>query len=321
MRIKLTLTLLCGMMALQGAIAGSSWSPPAKGGKCPIEPCPDIGASVAIGYETDYIFRGVRLTEDAIWMDANYTFDLPRISLPLTIGVKHVTGLLSRGTGLGPSGVILPVADGDHTNLYASVVLPSLFGFDTVLGYDHYFYSNQRGPSPGGAAPIFGGDSHGAISLNLSRELFRGIVGSYHVAYDFVTPGQYGFLGGFPVADNGAWIHDIGLSKDIALNDRMALALSAGFVHTDNVWPLLTTFPGAGGLLVDRTSSSGWNHYYIQAGLPIALNCRATLTPYIGYNGTPDGWMADGVNGDVAVPNGTNDNDIFHGGVSLRVNF
>ncbi|MEO0414202.1 MAG: hypothetical protein AAF226_04520, partial [Verrucomicrobiota bacterium] len=69
--------------------------------------------------------------------------------------------------------------------------------------------------------------------------------------------------------------------------------------------------------------SSGWNNYYLRAALPIALNCRATVTPYIAYNGTPDTWIADGINNAVGYPAGLGNggNDAIHGGVSLSVDF
>lgn len=53
------------------------------------------------------------------------------------------------------------------------------------------------------------------------------------------------------------------------------------------------------------------------ASLPIQLNCRTTLTPYIGFVGAPNGFVVDGVN-----PTGLDpQSDILHGGVSLSVSF
>ena len=48
---------------------------------------------------------------------------------------------------------------------------------------------------------------------------------------------------------------------------------------------------GTASIVGDKTS--GWDDYYQGAELSIALNCRATVTPYIGYNGTPDTWGID----------------------------
>jgi hypothetical protein len=39
--------------------------------------------------------------------------------------------------------------------------------------------------------------------------------------------------------------------------------------------------------------SSGWNQYYLRASLPIELNCRTVLTPYIGNAGASDSWLVD----------------------------
>ena len=52
-------------------------------------------------------------------------------------------------------------------------------------------------------------------------------------------------------------------------------------------------------------------------GADISLNCRATLSPYLGYNGAPDTWIADGVD----TLGGGSNNDALHGGVSLKVTF
>ena len=284
MKLKTLLTALIGSVVLSGIVsAGTSWAPSAKG-KCPIEECPDIGGHVGVGYMSDYIFRGVRFTRDALYGHASYTFD--RLPAPVTLGVRHVTSL----------GGFDALGGGDHNNIYASVALPSVFGFDLSLGYDHYFYPNVRGPSPG----IFG-DSHGALGLTVARDLFAGVSFAYTAAYDFVWPGNLGFR------DNGAWIHTLALGKTVDLTDRLSLALSGGVLYTDNVWP--------GGSGSNR--ASGWNNYYLEAGLPIDLNCRATLTPYLGYNGTPDTWMADGINGVF----GANANDVLYWGIRLGVDF
>lgn len=275
MKIKALLATLVGAVALQGASAGTSWCPPdkgAKGGKCPIVDCPDIGASIGVGYDSDYIYKGVRVAEDWLWGDVNYTFD----GLPLTptIGVWHGTGLAS-------------FFGFDWTQIYADLALPSVAGFDVALGYRAHFFPNLRGPSPG---RFF--DSFSTISLTLSRELFAGISGYYMAEY---------FTGQAALSD---WYHELGFAKSIELRDNIGLDLSAGVAYNDDLWGTLFA------------TGSGFNHYYFRAGLPIALNCRATLTPYIGYNGTPDGWKADGVGLPI-----WNRNDAFHGGVSLRVNF
>ena len=289
MRRKILLHAILGSFLVGGVIAGESYCPPAPA-KCPIESCPDVGGSIATGYDTDYIYKGVRLARDVFWGDVNYTFD--RFKLPVTFGVRHLTALDS-------------IAAFDETKLYGRVQMPERFGFRTTAGVNHYFYPNIR-PAAGG---IFG-DSHTELFVRVERDIFAGITLFYQRIYDSNIPAAWAPF--TAVRDRGAWIRTFGASKDIDINDRMTLQLSGGALMSDNYWP----FDLSGGA---RRRSSGWNSYYLQAALPIELNCRTTLTPYIAYNGSPDTWIADGVRS-LAVPGG-NANDVFYGGISLRVNF
>ena len=283
MKIKALLATLIGAVALQGATAGE-WCPPVID-KCPVECCDELPGSISVGYDTDYIFYGVRLARDVVWADVNYTFDLPCVGLPVTIGAWHLSSLGS-GVATGNDGY------GDETNLYAAVGLPSICGFDMELGYKALFYPTTRGPR---GTLNNGGDSQNEISLTISREIFCGVTASYRAAHDFNirdfnSPGQ---------DLSGSWIHTIGLDKTIDISDCIALDLSGGVLYSDNYWA---------NQVAAGNRETGWNNYYIQAALPIAVGQCATLTPYLGYSGTPDTWVADGING--LVP-GANRNDVF----------
>ncbi len=104
------------------------------------------------------------------------------------------------------------------------------------------------------------------------------------------------------------WYHELGFEKTIELCDKAGLVLGGGVGYTDNYYDTV---------LYGSNRDSGWNHYYLRASLPIYLNCRTTLTPYIGYNGAPDTWIADGIDAGVEGPQ----TDILHGGVALTVAF
>ena len=296
MKIKLLLATLVGAVALNGAVAGE-WCPPAPA-KCPVECCDDANGYVGVSYMTDYIFRGVRHARDTVGAHASYTID--NCFLPVTLGVNHYSSLSSDTTNyLG--------TDGDHTNFFAEAGLPSLCGFDLKLRYDHYMYPNLRNDVNGL------GDSHGQLGLTVAREVLCGLTVAYTAAYDFNAPAYYNTLAVAPGsflnnADNGGWIHTLDLSKSLDITDCIALDLSAGVLYTDNIWG-----NGSG-----SQRSAGWNNWYAEAALPIAVGQCATLTPYVGYNGTPDSWLADDyANG---IP-GANRNDVFHGGVRLGVAF
>ena len=302
MKIKLLLATLVGAVALNGAVAGEYCPPAEQSDKCPVECCEDANGYVGVSYMSDYIFRGVRHARDTVGAHASYTIDA--CCIPVTLGVNHFTSLSSDTVNyLG--------ANGDHTNLFAEAGLPSLCGFDLKLRYDHYLYPNLRQPNNGNTV----GDSHGQLGLTVARDIWCGMVLSYTGAYDFNTPAYYAGLNnnGQPgilpnVEDNGAWIHTVRLDKSICITDCISLDLSGGVLYTDNVWP------GGSGAV----RSAGWNNYFVEAALPIAVGRCAVLTPYIGYNGTPDGWLADDIfNG---IP-GANRNDVFHGGVRLGVQF
>ena len=55
--------------------------------KTPIEECVDLGGEISVGYETDYIFKGVAFAGDSVWTDVNYTFD--GLAVPVTVGAWY----------------------------------------------------------------------------------------------------------------------------------------------------------------------------------------------------------------------------------------
>jgi len=306
MKIKLLLGAIIGAVALS-ANAGS-YCPPAKDcAKCPVDCCDELNGNVGVSYMSDYIFRGVRYSRDAVGLNASYRFD--NCIAPVTIGVSHISSLSSIGT----SELNAANGGGDQTDLFVAVGLPSICGFDFGLRYDHYMYPNMRGP----ISPTLG-DSHGALGLTVSREIFCGVVLAVNSTHDFNQPsaGTWNQLGTIPSTDNGAWIHTASLSKSFCITDCIALNLNGGVLYTDNLWNNAGNNHTAG-----NNRSSGWNSYYVEASLPITIGKCATLSPYVGYNGTPDGWVADGVQVLTEVGGDPNANDVFYGGVRLNVGF
>ncbi len=173
----------------------------------------------------------------------------------------------------------------DKLDLYAKADLGTFAGFDVALGYTHYTFPEFR------SNVSSSGLGYGELGLEVSRSL-----GFVDLAYSNAYA-----MGGLA---NG-WYHQLGVTKSIGLTDNVSLALGAGVAYSDNYWGDLTG------------NDSDWNHYYATASLPIQLNCRTTLTPYIGYVGAPNGFVVDGVN-----PLGEGaQSDILHGGVSLSVSF
>lgn len=273
---KAILVATIGAMTL-GVNAGDWGKAPV--GKAPIEECVDLGGVISAGYMTDYVFYGVRLAEDSVWTDVNYTID--SLAVPVTVGVFYLNGI--------NEGAPLFGAAFDELDLYASAALGTFAGFDVALGYTHYYFPEAEY------------QDYGEIGLDIKRSL--GFV-------DFAWESNFAFGTGLPVATSSrGWYHQVGFEKTFGISDNINLVASTGVAYSDGYWE---------GFVPNGFTprSSGWNHYFVKLALPVELNCRTTLTPYIGYSGSPDTWIGDGINAD-----GDFQSDILHGGVSLSVSF
>lgn len=280
---KVILTVAISALTL-GVHAGD-WGKAPVECKAPIEECVDVGGNISFGYHTDYLYNGVRFGRDSLVTDVNYSFES---FIPMTVGVtyKNVIG--------GAPGV-------DHMELYLLGQLGTYAGFDLTGSFRYHFFPELAGV---GSAAEFG--------LHLSRDLAGIATFKASMLYNHGYPNSWNIGGatGATRNDNGSWYHSFGLEKTVPVLGQN-LVLSATVGYADNYWGDLPT------LQANTPRSSGWNHYNITAALPIELNCRATLVPYIAYTGAPDSWLADGIN-----PVGVGaQSDVLHGGISLSVNF
>lgn len=221
-----------------------------------------------------------------------YTFD--SLVLPVTIGASYANVV---------SGNAVTSVVNDDLALSIEAALPSVAGIDASLSYTYHFYPEDPGN-------ILWASSHGEVGLHLSRDLDVAVL-KFDLFYNSDLPNAWNVaLPTMPNDDRGAWFWDLGLEKSIDVLGH-GLVLACGVAYADNYWG---TAPNAqtGG------RSSGWNHYYLRASLPIQLNCRTILTPYLGYVSAPDSWLLDG------APDWTRasgQSDVFHGGVNLSVSF
>src|SRR5690606_14457353 len=103
------------------AILAGDWGK-SPAGKSPIEECVDLGGEISVGYDTDYVFYGVRFAKDSVWVDVNYTIE--DFAVPVNIGVWYLNGLDS----------VLPY---DELDVYIDFTLGTFAGFDFNLGYYH----------------------------------------------------------------------------------------------------------------------------------------------------------------------------------------
>ncbi len=276
--------LVTAIVAMALGVNAGDWGK-APVGKAPIEECVDLGGQISAGYMTDFIFYGVRFAGDSVWTDVNYTIE--GLPLPITVGAWYLNSISEDSRGGARGGGF------DQLDLYARAALGTFAGFDTALGYTHYVFPEFRS----NVAPVGG---YGELGLNINRSL--GFV-------DLAFESNYA-MGGGGSAPSG-WYHRLGVEKTFGLTDSISLVVGTGVGYSDGYFAV-------GGLVPNTFSprSSGWNHYDVRVSLPIELNCRTTLTPYIGYNGSPDTFITDGIAG-----SNENQTDILLGGVSLSVGF
>ncbi len=277
--------LVATIGALTLSVNAGEWGKNPKAPKVPIEECVDLGAEISVSYLTDYFFNGYKFGEDAVATEVKYTYD--GLAVPLTFGVFY----LNATNDSFPFGGAY-----DELNLYVSAKLGTFAGFDVDLSYTHYMFPEMRG-----SVGIL--DGYGEVGLNARRSL--GFA-------DLLLESNVAFGNGFGSPDG--WYHQAALEKAYSLTDNIGLVLTAGVAYSDG-YHAPSVFSGNRG--------SGWNHYFLTAAFPIQLNCRATLTPYVGYVGTPDTWVVDGAfNGGPFIPfNPQFQNGQVHGGVTLSVSF
>lgn len=272
---KAILVAIIGAMTL-GVNAGD-WGKAPVPAKAPIEECVDIGGSISAGYMTDYIFYGVRFARDSVWTDVNYTFD--NLIVPINVGAWYLNGI-------NPAGV-------DELDLYIAAELGTYYGFDVSLGYTHFFF-------PEGGFP-----SYGEIGLDIARS-FSIVDFAWETNYAFNERGA-GVVGG---STGGGWYHQASLSKEFGLTDKVSLVITGGVGWSNGYFNGGATFFNPGVVAGQGLArANGINHYFVTAELPIELNCRATLTPYISYNGTPSGSVANNLGGPAngMLPNASSD--------------
>ncbi len=288
---KAILVAIIGAMTL-GVNAGD-WGKAPIPAKAPVEECLDVGGSISSGYMTDYVFYGVRFARDSVWTDVNYTFD--NFIVPINVGAWYLNGIDPHGY--------------DELDLYISAELGTYAGFDVSLGYTHYFFPEAAGVG-----------SYGEVGLDLARS-FSIVDFAWESNYAFNQRDRTGAVGG---SQGGGAYHQASLSKEFGIADNASLVVTAGAAWSNGYFN-----GGVNGVLVGAnfvpnqglTRANGFNHYFVTVELPIALNCRATLTPYVSYNGTPGGSVADSLGSPANGLDAGASSDVLSGGVSLSVSF
>jgi hypothetical protein len=150
------------LAALSSATAGTTMMAPETTVVPPVTPTvsDDLGFTLSVGYDTDYIFRGTDFGQHLVWSALDYSHEF------------------EGGLGLDLGAWFAALADDDYTELDLYGSLSYSFGpVDVSAGYIHYFYFRDDSDAP----EVFG--TVGTEVLGVGLELYAG--------YDFEVEGTY----------------------------------------------------------------------------------------------------------------------------------
>lgn len=254
--------LVLAACASLNAIAGT-----APSGKAPVPPVQEngalfdsIGATLEVGYDSRYYFRGLWFADNTVWSGLS-------ISVPLTEQLSLGFGALYTGTQgtqlntpLGAAGT----SDFQYRELDLSTSLTYDAGFAKFgLVYTHYeFFDGFSGTSFGAANSTGELNVNGADEVGLTVALPIGPLNFYAGGfYDFRIGGTYLEAGlDFPI-EVTSWLSIV-----------PAVKAGYGFDYYNGVG----VFPGA--------HQDGFTHLGASISTPIKLTKIATLTPYVAWN-------------------------------------
>ncbi|NOY00605.1 MAG: hypothetical protein GXP30_12850 [Verrucomicrobia bacterium] len=157
----------------------------------------ETNASIAVGYNTSYIFRGVNYGDNQVTAQIDY--DIP--NTPLAIGAWY--GNPTQGRGLNP-------AQTDELDLYATVS-HSFGSVEAWLGYTAYLF-----PETGG----------GRLGNSSTNEVGTGIVTSAG-PIDLAVSAYYDF-------NIEGWYVDATAGHSFDISDIVSLELSAGISYQND---------------------------------------------------------------------------------------
>jgi len=289
MKTPLLVTLFIVVIA---TAHGGDWGKSPVGKSPIVEECVDLGGEIGIGYQTDYIYRGLVAGGDTVVGSVNYTF--AGLPLPITFGARYANVVATNK---------FANVFNDELTLSARVGLPTVAGIESSVSFSERFY-------PEDPDTAVWPSSHGEFGLHLSKDLNLAVV-NFDAYYNSRLPNAWnGTIPTLANQENGAWYWELGLERQFDLFGQ-GFVVGGGVGYADNYWGVAPNAQSGG-------DSSGWNHYFLSASVPIELNCRTVLTPYLGYLGSPEGWLMDGAP-DWAGRSAQS--EMLHGGVNLSVSF
>jgi len=267
-----------GFLALAAAPAVAGPSAPAAKNP-PVQPPvvnDDLGITAGLGYHTNYVWRGLNIGQH--WVDASLAGAIPVVEGTRLAWDVNYGSLASDQSTFGGA------ANASFQRLQLGAALQHDIGAVTAsLGYR--YYRNM------GTLNTLGGMRDGnEFSAGLATAL-----GPINLA----SSANYDI-------SNASWYFDLDANTSISITDSISLVPFVNVGYGKNFGWQLTR---------NATNPTGWTAVTAGFRLPVKLNSRATLTPYIAVN-SPLGQLDNST----VMPANTTQAVVF-GGVSLSVRF
>lgn len=299
-----------GFLALASTpvVAGTA---PAPKNPAPVQPAvnDDLGLNIGLGYHTNYIWRGLNMGQH--WVDGTLAGVIPLVGGAGEDGAGtrlawdvNYGSLASDQDHFAPNGA----NNFSYQRLQLGAAVQHDVGPVTLsLGYRYFRNMGEVANPPGGIGAAGVGMQDGQeVSLGLATAL-----GPINMA----TSANYDYV-------NDSWYFDLDLNTNIAVTDSISIVpfFNVGYGKNYNWQQNGTNFLGLlNGAQADDIT--GWTAINTGIRLPVKLNSRATLTPYIAGN-LPLGATANiGGSARAAGLPDTPFKSVLHGGVTLSVRF
>lgn len=285
-----------GFLALAATpvVAGTAPAP-----KNPIAPAPvndDLGITASIGYDTNYVWRGLNFGQHWVRSAINGSLLLVGGASEDGAGSTSLNWDAQYGSLAGDQDHFMPGGAGNASfqRLQLGAALVHDFG-PASLSLGYRYYRNM------GVLNTIG-------AMNDGQEVSLGVATALG-PINLTSSANYDFV-------NSYWYADLGASSTIAVTDAISVVPYAtiGYGHNMN-WQ----FAKNQGVTTTWTRNNISNWCAVTTGIqvPIKLNSRATLTPYIAVNIPMSGIQNLPISG---APDNAYSSVLF-GGVTLSVRF
>lgn len=236
--VKLFGTAGASLALASVSFAGEMVAPAPAPAPPPIAPVSDeLGFTLSVGYDSDYMFRGVRIDQNLVWAGLDYEYAFTDM-VGINLGAWYATIADSN-------------SDYEELDLYGGLNFNLTDAVTLGVGYIAYIY-------PGDSRADDTGEIYGSLGYE-----FQGVGLELYYGYDHEIEGGYAALTAgysFPILDmvsldfsaGVSYTHDYNFDGDGFNNVDLRLAIPIALTSTATLEPYI-----AGSIPVDKLDDAG----------------------------------------------------------------